>query len=159
MEQNPYSAPAAPLASSRPSTSSKSSGMDPNIKTARAHFALACLYGVVGLIVLVTMAGEPRMRGAMIAVCVILGGMFALHFAVSRGARKRRNWARVTSLVIGFLALPGFPMGTLIGIYLIASAWSEWVEPRTYSGDLTLGWPGERKDPSWPSTPVQSEGN
>jgi len=140
MEQNPYSAPSASL-SAASTVARKGAGLEPNIKTARAHFALACLYGLVALICLFLFASDPGMRGAMVVVVVIIGGMFALHFAVSRGARQRKNWARITSLVFGFIALPGFPMGTLIGIYLISSAWNEWAEPRTYAGDLTGGWP------------------
>ena len=144
MQQNPYSAPSASLGNDAPRAAAKSSGMEPNIKTARAHFALACLYGVVALLCFGLVASDPKMRTAGFVMLLVMGLIFMFHFAISRGARARKNWARILSLIVGFLALPGFPLGTIIGIYLIAHAWSEWVEPRTYSGDLTSGWPGAR---------------
>lgn len=33
------------------------------------------------------------------------------------GLLKRKQWARILALVIGFLSLMNFPLGTLVGVY------------------------------------------
>jgi hypothetical protein len=76
-----------------------------------------------------------------VGILVVMLGFFALHFFIARGAKARQPWARIVSLIIGLLMLFGFPVGTIIGIYLISASWSEWREPRVYSGSLTEGWP------------------
>lgn len=47
---------------------------------------------------------------ALIAVPGIIGGI---------GLLKRAEWARIVVLVLGFLNLVNFPLGTLLGIYTI----------------------------------------
>ena len=49
---------------------------------------------------------------------------------------------------MGYLMLVGFPIGTIIGLHLIANAKTDWrLERPRYSGSLTDGWPvrGEAK--------------
>jgi hypothetical protein len=68
--------------------------------------------------------------------------MGALHLAVSIGAGAQKDWARVISLGMGYLMLVGFPIGTIIGLHLIANAKTDWrLERPRYSGSLTDGWP------------------
>jgi hypothetical protein len=136
MSENPYAAPKAKVASA-----SASGAMENNIKTWRAHRAFSWLYASIAVVVLVVMINGGEPPAAAFATMLVLGGFFALHFFVARGAKARQNWARRVSLVIGFLMLPGFPLGSLIGAYLIGASWTEWREPRTYSGSLTDGWP------------------
>lgn len=52
-------------------------------------------------------------------------GLAILHRFISKGARQRAPWARVSSNVIAVLLLPGFPLGTTIGVYLLLNKdWS-----------------------------------
>ena len=47
---------------------------------------------------------------SLVAIPGILGGIFLL---------KRREWARVLVLILGFFNLLNFPLGTMLGIYTI----------------------------------------
>jgi hypothetical protein len=39
--------------------------------------------------------------------------------AAGWGLMDRQSWARVLAIVLGFLALPSFPLGTALGIYTL----------------------------------------
>ena len=109
--------------------------MDKATNTARAHRALCVAYVVLmGLVAL--LFGSPKVW------LFVLGIPAALHLVVSIGADRERNWSRIASLMLGGAMLIGFPIGTAIGLYLIANAKSDWrLERPRYSGSLTDGWP------------------
>ena len=153
MNHDPYAAPRAVLAETVPR---KKPGMENHIKTARAHFAFAImvLLGTVAIVYATVRAQAPA--SAAVASALILGLMAGVHLLVWWGARRRMNWARRVSLVIGFLMLPGFPIGTAIGALLISYGWSEWREPRVYSGSLTEGWPNAERDRIEPTFPASA---
>jgi hypothetical protein len=44
------------------------------------------------------------------AIPGILGGL---------GLRRRKNWARILIIILGFLNLPAIPLGTALGIYTL----------------------------------------
>ena len=67
----------------------------------------------------------------------------AFHLAIWWGAKQRKGWARVLSLISGILSLPGFPVGTIVGVYLIYLAWSKWKDPEYYESITLEGWPGK----------------
>jgi ABC-type phosphate transport system permease subunit len=111
--------------------------MEANIKVARAHRALSWLYGGLGVVCVVSAAlfifSEPTLVDAnllalfgFMALC--FGGLFLLHHVTARGAREKKPWARITSSVIAVFMLLGFPLGTIIGIYLLIYANSEWAD-------------------------------
>jgi hypothetical protein len=106
--------------------------MEPNIKIARAHRALSWLYGAVVLLFVVILFVKPENQGEssvfFISMSVIFGGLFLLHHFTAKGAREKKPWARISSCVIGVIMLPGFPMGTLIGVYLLIYANSAWTD-------------------------------
>jgi hypothetical protein len=62
-------------------------------------------------------------------------GLFLLHYLTARGAKESKPWARTSSMVISVLLLFGFPLGTLVGIYLLSNTWRSW-EP---SGAAVVG--------------------
>ena len=121
--------------------------MAPNIKTCRAHLALACLYGVVMVLLAVALL-LPRKAGLEgLLVLTLFLAPCLLHACIAKGARDGKGWARRASNLIGFLMLLGFPIGTIIGLYLISNAWSDWTPPRRpFSGDLAGGWPVAQAD-------------
>lgn len=103
--------------------------MERHIKVARAHRALSWLYGLVAVLIMIsfyTASHEKLDMAGVLLVLLIFGGLFSLHHFTSRGARAKKPWARTTSLVIAVLMLFGFPLGTLIGIYLLVNAWKPW---------------------------------
>jgi hypothetical protein len=131
-------------------------------RVARTHYALCCLYVVCLVVVAIAMAmGENKMPAlAMAFVVAFVGGVAGLHFAIARGANNRNGAAKVGSVIIGVLMLPGFPLGTIIGAYLLWNSATEWREPRKYGPGLADGWPtgtpGNATD-GWPTAhPSQS---
>ena len=102
--------------------------MERHIKVARAHRALSWLYGLIAVLVMVSLFASHE-RLDMVGVFVVLlifGGLFSLPHFTGRGARAKKPWARTVSRLVAVLMLFGFPLGTLIGIYLLANAWNPW---------------------------------
>ncbi len=107
--------------------------MEAHVKTARAHTAIAVFYGflALGAGVLTYFMLEHGTRTPrhddwrMLLVPAFFLGLVVLHGLVARGARARREWARVSTILIGAVSIMGFPIGTLIGIYLLMNCtWS-----------------------------------
>lgn len=120
----PAPAPAAPPAGTLP----------PHMKTARAHAALSWFYGAVGLLFclfpyfVLTASRRASMQDVLIASItpLLFLSLCVLHRVIASAARARKPWARVATLVIGCLALFAFPVGTLIGVYLLVnSSWGD----------------------------------
>ena len=57
--------------------------------------------------------------GGLFGVGVFLGIFGVLHLILAWGLFEREPWARMLGLVIGFLALLRFPLGTALGIYTL----------------------------------------
>jgi hypothetical protein len=57
--------------------------------------------------------------GGLISVGVFLGLFGVLHLVLAWGLFEREPWARMLGVVIGFLALLRFPLGTALGIYTL----------------------------------------
>ena len=53
------------------------------------------------------------------SVGVVLAMFGVLHLVLAYGLFERESWARMLGLVIGFLALLRFPLGTALGIYTL----------------------------------------
>ncbi|MFZ6654179.1 hypothetical protein [Undibacterium sp. TJN19] len=100
--------------------------MEKHEKVARTHRALALLYGLLLLVLgymLYPHSGKPN--NALISVFSIFLSLTVLHYATSVGAYNKRPWARMTSTLIALLMLFAFPVGTIIGAYLLFNNWSD----------------------------------
>lgn len=105
--------------------------LQPHLKSRRVHQLLSWLYGMIALMLLalpfVAGAGEAMRAGEVAkasAFPLFFFALAALHHVVSRGAKKRQRWARIASIVLACLLLPGAPVGTVIGVYLLRnSSW------------------------------------
>ncbi len=64
--------------------------------------------GTAGIIALI--AAFVAVLFALLSVPALVGGW---------GLLRRKPWARMLVLIVSFLSLPGFPIGTLIGAYSI----------------------------------------
>jgi hypothetical protein len=84
------------------------------------------LIGLVILIILGTaglISGEP----SAVAITTLIGSIIAIFFSIKSvpeilgglGLLKRRQWARITIIIIGCIDLIEFPVGTAIGIYTL----------------------------------------
>lgn len=101
--------------------------MQPHVRSWRAHRALSWLYGLIALMLLalpyVARTGQEGLLPAEMAIALSLPLFFfalaILHHFVARGAKERKRWARIGSIVLACLLLPGVPVGTIIGVYLL----------------------------------------
>lgn len=55
--------------------------------------------------------------GTILPAC--MGALTVPDFVAAIGLLARKRWARILGMVVGFLNLPGFPMGTLVGGYAL----------------------------------------
>ncbi|HEU0153442.1 MAG TPA: hypothetical protein VFQ84_08870 [Arenimonas sp.] len=106
--------------------------MEPHTKTARAHIALAVLYALLflGFLFLVANGEYDLTHASVLLPLVVFLAVVGAHALAGWGARQRAGWARVLSIVIGALMLFGFPLGTLIGAYLIYNGTRDWALPK-----------------------------
>ena len=81
-------------------------------------FAVGGLIGGLGLF-----SGDAQTAGIIAlaaAFVAVLFGLISIPALVGGwGLLKRKPWARLLVLIVSFLSLPGFPVGTLIGGYSI----------------------------------------
>ena len=91
----------------------------PNVRSTSIHRGLALFYGLLGLTFLVIFGSEAgsSILGGVLVLLIIS----ALHGAIAFGAARSASWARLSSMIVGSLMLFAFPIGTLIGGYLLAS--------------------------------------
>lgn len=91
-------------------------------KAGRSIIAIGVLYLVAMVIVMIMPgASEKYIFGAL-----ILFGVGVLHFFIGKAIKAHKNWGKIGGIIIGILYLPGFPIGTLIGIYIIYSLLKDW---------------------------------
>ncbi len=106
--------------------------METNIKVLGwLYIVLGILGTLAGALVLVILLGSGLLSGdrQAMAILMIVGAVVAgvavivsaPGIVVGAGLLRFRPWARVLALVLGFLNLPGFPLGTVLGIYTFVS--------------------------------------
>jgi predicted MFS family arabinose efflux permease len=96
--------------------------MENNIKVFRAHRALSWLYGLIVCVVLLLFSMTPKngeSLGVIIAIVFTISLFFLLHHFIAKGAKEKKGWAKIASVIVGIIMLFGFPLGTMIGIYLL----------------------------------------
>jgi hypothetical protein len=102
--------------------------LDSQTKVFRAHRALAWCYAIlgVGLFAVILLGAGGRFDVGMLPILLAFGGIFAAHFFTARACKNGKPGGRVASIVIACVMLLGFPIGTLIGIYLLVNTWRPW---------------------------------
>lgn len=107
-------------------------------KVFRAHRAIAWFYGVLGF----AFAWIPLYGGSQDAMewtvwsVVVFGTIFAAHYFTARACKAEKKGGRLASIVIACLLLMAFPVGTLIGIYLLSNTWHPWPEAQSAVGPV-----------------------
>jgi hypothetical protein len=64
-------------------------------------------------------SGDVAFMGGLFSLGIFLGLFGVLHLVLAWGLFERERWARMLGLVLGFLALVRFPLGTALGIYTL----------------------------------------
>jgi hypothetical protein len=99
-----------------------------NLNSMGIHRTLALLYAGLGVVFFFVLSQGQPIAGPVIAVPAILLGFTAFHVAIAYGASRKAGWARVLSILVGIFLLFAFPIGTIVGGYLLYnSKWSEGV--------------------------------
>jgi hypothetical protein len=62
---------------------------------------------------------ESLIFSGIYSAAILLGFFGVVHLVLAWGLFERQPWARLLGLVVGFLALLRFPLGTALGIYTI----------------------------------------
>ena len=62
---------------------------------------------------------QDPLPGKFWVIAILMVGLPALMIAISQGLFAQKPWARTAGIVYGVLALCGFPVGTIIGIYVL----------------------------------------
>jgi hypothetical protein len=108
---NPFAPPGAPVADTAPQLppGNLNSGL------LWLHW-IFCVFYVVSAIALGIMGVRVDAAGALVALVPL--AIAALHFYAAKGARLGRNSGKTLSRIIGVLWLFGFPIGTLLGLWV-----------------------------------------
>ncbi len=94
--------------------------MPDNFRSMNAHIGLCILYGVLGFSLIVLFGSESG-GVSIIGAALFVLMLCLLHGVIAFGAALAAHWARKSSMAIGCLMLFGFPIGTLIGVYLLVN--------------------------------------
>jgi len=91
-----------------------------NVKSMSVHRGFAVVYGIIAAFI-VFMATQETSGHLLPTLGLAAGFLFigCLHGAVAFGAARRNSTARAASIAIACLMLFAFPIGSLIGLYLL----------------------------------------
>jgi len=62
---------------------------------------------------------SPFWMGGILSAGILLALFAGVHLLLAWGLSERQPWARILGIVVGFLALIRFPLGTALGIYTL----------------------------------------
>lgn len=130
MEINPYAPPQADLSVPQLSTNEDESIRQAHIKTEATVKSVGTLY-YLGFFVLIAsgvatlMANSSAAPEADSGVNLILSAAFivigVLQGVLAYGLRRLRSWSRWPTVVLSFIGLLAFPMGTLISALILSN--------------------------------------
>lgn len=124
VSDNPYQAPAvAEVAaeSDAESTRRKYLNHEASVKGVGSLYLLGGVLGAIGLLALfVGVAfGGAMVGGQEVVVLLLFGGIGVMQIIAGLGLRKFTNTGRILGSVIAGISLIAFPIGTLIGAYIL----------------------------------------
>jgi hypothetical protein len=116
--------------------------MEGHLRAWSINRALAWIYAtaavaLVGYLYLSPHGLPPRIVSTGI---VALPALTLFHALAAHGARLRQPWARIASLLMGVLLLVAFPIGTIVGAFLVWACAHPWPDARAHAGAPTGAW-------------------
>ena len=63
------------------------------------------------------------------AILALVGGLSWFQICVGQGVKEHKHWARTAGIVLSVFQLFGFPIGTLIGAYILFNLFQGWDAP------------------------------
>jgi hypothetical protein len=129
--------------------------MEAHLSAARIHRLFGGLYAILAVVTLVVVVGLAISNGdgsilGGLTIAVFFGIPAAIHLLTARAAAKGDGSGKAASTVIAVLMLFGFPIGTVVGAYLLYLASQNWhvqKRPRMSSADLASAFPGAAPAP------------
>src|ERR1043166_4050968 len=114
--------------------------MDTHVKILGVIYIIArAILVVLGLFLFGVIGGSGLLSGDREAIFVtgVVGTALAIFFFILSipsiiagiGLLKRREWARILTIVLGVLHLFGFPIGTAIGVYTLYVLFNDQTKP------------------------------
>lgn len=104
------------------SSSWDSSG--PKRKVVDTHYYVGYFYGFLGALAALVLLGSlsrgisyPHLALLAVAIALAFG-----HFRVSEAAENDKDWVPVATMVLAVPLIFGFPIGTYLGVKLLANA-------------------------------------
>ncbi|WP_457282165.1 hypothetical protein [Polaromonas sp. P5_D5] len=91
-----------------------------NIRSMSVHRGLCVFYGLFG-VALFVLLWDGVDGESIIGPGLLVLAFGTVHGVIAFGAARSRPWARTSSIVVACLLLLGVPIGTLIGVYLLAN--------------------------------------
>lgn len=80
----------------------------------------SAIFGVVGLV-----------------VALVLVAFGVIYLLTAKGVKEKKNWAKILGIIVGVLSLFSFPIGTILGIFILigltgdeANSWFETTTPQ-----------------------------
>jgi len=97
-----------------------------------AFIAIAFLASVLALV----RGGEGNEDGLGLGIgsLIVVGPFGLLHWYAAKGTRLGTKWGRRMSKGLGILLLFGFPIGTILGVYILAQTGAKWQSSPPESG-------------------------
>jgi len=78
------------------------------------------------------LTGSAIMGGVGLIIAIISAVFGVLYLLTAKGITNKKNWAKIVGIILGILSLPGIPIGTILGIFILigllggeANAWFE----------------------------------
>jgi uncharacterized membrane protein (DUF2068 family) len=97
------------------------------------------LMSVFGSVIIGTSVEENSVIGSLVVgvmgfvMTVIAVAVGVLCLMTAKGVVNKKNWAKVVGIVLGILYLPGFPVGTVLGVLILVGLLSSesqgWFQP------------------------------
>jgi len=89
-----------------------------------AYFGFFAILVLIGLVAMLRQDGEDAI--GFIGVGLLLSPMGILHWFAAKGARLGKSYGRTASRVIAVFLFLGFPIGTIVAIFIFSRVGKQW---------------------------------
>jgi hypothetical protein len=83
-----------------------------------AWIQIVAVAGILAAVIIPMFAQQKAPPAASLLVLLVLL-LPLLYFKVGRAIKEHKDWGRTAGILLGILMLFGFPIGTLIGAYIL----------------------------------------
>jgi hypothetical protein len=92
-----------------------------------AWFTIVMLsLAVIGVIIPVISTHKTAGLSGFLALFAVLFGIQILSLYAGKAVKEHKAWGRKAGIICGLLYLPGFPVGTLVGGYVLYALITGW---------------------------------